>query len=292
MRKGFLTVLFLVIFPPVVLEAEFNWGQRKFITYKQLEQQFAEPDMIYAPFTFWFWDEPIQPDKMQTMAETMTRQRLNPGYAHGRMCMVGLPDLPRVQWLGPVWMEAFDKALSKAEAADCYFGYVDEYWWPSGRAADRTLRENPDLWAISLRWETIDLTGPASLRLPECSFAIAAQLTKPLKTQQPIRGGRIGPDGKPEPHKPATILSKSIRLISGETKDVFLPEGSWRIYAFIQYYHPGADGGRLNYLDDRVAPAFLKLAHQPYADRFGRRMGTSIPGVFVDNEGDYGYKLA
>ncbi|MBN1815768.1 MAG: hypothetical protein JW828_00315, partial [Sedimentisphaerales bacterium] len=32
--------------------------------------------------------------------------------------------------------------------------------------------------------------------------------------------------------------------------------------------------------------------HQPYADRFGRRMGTSIPGVFVDNEGDYGYKLA
>ena len=34
------------------------------------------------------------------------------------------------------------------------------------------------------------------------------------------------------------------------------------------------------------------MAHEPYADQFGQRMGRSIPGVFVDNEGDYGYKLA
>ncbi|MBN1817677.1 MAG: hypothetical protein JW828_09965, partial [Sedimentisphaerales bacterium] len=248
MRKGFLSVILTILaLFPLAQGAPSNGGQRKSISFEQLEKQFAEPDMIYAPFTFWFWDEPIQPDKMEKMAETMTRQRLNPGYAHGRMGMVGLPDLPREQWLGPLWMEAFDKALAKAEAANCYFGYVDEYWWPSGRAADRTLRENPDLWAISLRWETTDLTGPASVRLPDCYFAVAAQLARPINTEPPIRGGRIGPDGKPEPHKPATILSKTMRLISGDTKDVLLPEGSWRVYAFIQYFHPGADGGRLNY---------------------------------------------
>ena len=44
----------------------------------------------------------------------------------------------------------------------------------------------------------------------------------------------------------------------------------------------------MNVLDERLPAAFIEIAHQPYADRFGDRMGRSIPGVFCDTEGNYG----
>ena len=36
-----------------------NWGQRKKIDFEQLQTNFDQPDMIYAPFAFWFWDTPL-----------------------------------------------------------------------------------------------------------------------------------------------------------------------------------------------------------------------------------------
>jgi len=269
-----------------------TWGARKAASFEEVARGFEQPDMIYGPFTFWFWDEPLRPEKMRRMAQAMVKQRLNPGYAHARMNMVGLEDLPRRQWLSDLWMEAFSGVLDVAEQADCYFGYVDEYWWPSGRAAGRTLATNPDLWAVSLRWETIDVDGPTTIQIPACFFAVAARRAEPMGTQEVVHGGRIKPDGTPERHRPARIVSESLRLIEPAGGQWGAPDGSWRVYAFIRYYHPGADGGRLNYLDERLPQAFIKLAHEPYARRFGERMGRSLPGVFVDNEGDYGYKLA
>ena len=112
-----------------------NWAQRKPVTFEKLQSGFAEPDMMYGPFTFWFWDEPLNPGKAAHMAQKMTQQRLNPGYAHARMNQAGLEDLPQEQWLSPLWFEAFEGVLNNAQQANSYFGYVDEYWWPSGRAA-------------------------------------------------------------------------------------------------------------------------------------------------------------
>ncbi|HBB90595.1 MAG TPA: hypothetical protein DC042_02470, partial [Bacteroidales bacterium] len=41
-----------------------NFGQRQEIGFDSLKSRFGNPDMIYAPFVFWFWDEPLNPDKM------------------------------------------------------------------------------------------------------------------------------------------------------------------------------------------------------------------------------------
>jgi hypothetical protein len=95
-------------------------------------------------------------------------------------------------------------------------------------------------------------------------------------------------------HIPATISSQTLRIIgAGEAFQWRAPtEGAWRIYVFHKYYHPGCDGGRLNYLDMSVSNAFLKEAQEPYAEKFAAELGRHIPGVFVDHEGDYGYKMA
>ena len=245
-----------------------NWSQRKDISFEQLQQNFERPDMIYAPFAFWFWDAPLDERLASDMAAEMSRQRMNPGYVHARN------GLPHEQWLSPSWFESFEAALKNAEAADSYLGFCDEYWWPSGQADGRVLEAHPELAAVSLKWDTRDVAGGAGVHLPESFFTVAAKMD--------------------EPDAPNTrIVSSSLTLIgSGEAFDWRAPVGKWRVYSFSKYHQPGWDGGKVNYLDRRLADIFVSLAHEPYANRFGDRMGKSIPGVFVDHEGDYGRKLA
>jgi hypothetical protein len=94
-------------------------------------------------------------------------------------------------------------------------------------------------------------------------------------------------------HTPALIKSETLELLEKGRNGTFrADEGAWRIYSFTKYHHPGVDGGDVNYIDRRLPEAFIGIAHVPYERHFAKRMGTSIPGVFVDNEGDYGYKIA
>ncbi len=247
-----------------------NWGVRKALPFETVRRDFREPDMIYAPFIFWFWDEPLDPVKMGEMSKVMAGQRFSPGYAHARKSMVGTPDLPDTEWLGDKWFTAFDAALKEAEARGNYLGYCDEYWWPSFQANGRILAAHPELRAKSLGWKTIDVPGGSEAQVPASFAAVAAEL------------------------EPAGIRSRTLQVIGeGAPFSWKAPAGNaWRLYIFNTYSHTGADGSNVNYLDSRLAPAFIDIALEPYARRLGDRLGRSVPGDFIDNEGDYGWGLA
>ncbi|MEI6606023.1 MAG: glycosyl hydrolase [Verrucomicrobiota bacterium] len=253
-----------------------NWGQRKGVPFPALQQGFANPDMIYAPFMFWFWDEPLAPAKMAEMSRVMCAQGFSPGYAHGRNSMVGTPDLPAEQWLGDKWFNAFGAALKTAETQKNYLGYCDEYWWPSFQAHGRVVKQHPELKAESLKWQIIDAPGDSDVKVPASFFAVAAQVAQP--------GSEVT----------ATIRSKTLQLIG--SGDAFVwktpAEGTWRVYSFHKYFQTGVDGGAVNAIDEHLAKAFIDIALEPYAKRLGDKLGKSIPGVFRDHEGDYGRKLA
>jgi len=416
-----------------------NYGQRKSITFDALKEQFKSPDMIYAPFVFWFWDEPLNQDKMAEMARVMGSQGFNPGYAHARHSMVDAPSLPDSQWLGEQWFSSFGAALTEAEKQDQYLGYCDEYWWPSFQANGRVLKQYPELKAESLKWEILDVDGDKEVQVPASFFAVAAQLATPVEVTPPLPGfgkwiwnpdgkeithtcrfrypfdlpegktvshaalritadnefvlyvngqrtgegtdwekpvlfeltkmvgagknllalecrnidGRYGltagmritfsdgsileigtdktwltalssekgwenqdyhsghwkpaveianPGDNPwsvidntEPYKAALIQSNTLQIIgSGDPFGWKVPSGGmWRVYVFNKYFHPGAaDGQQCNSIDNRLGAAFIKVALEPYARRFGEKMGKSIPGDFIDHEGDYGWQMA
>ncbi len=248
-----------------------NAGQRKAVSFAALKQGFNDPDNIHAPSMFWFWDEPLDTAKMAEMARVMASQGFNPGYAHARNSMVGTPDLPEAEWLGDKWFSAFEAALKEAEKQKHYLGYCDEYWWPSFQAQGRVLKQHPELRAESLKWQIIDAAGGAEVKVPACYFAVAAQL-----------------------ETATTIRSRTLQIIgTGASIAWTVPaEGKWRIYQFSKYSQSGVDGGAVNAIDDRLAPAFIEIALEPYAKLLGDKLGKSIPGVFRDHEGDYGRKLA
>ena len=260
-----------------------NWGLRKAVPFETLRKDFGNPDMIYAPFIFWFWDEPLDSAKMAEISRVLSSQGFSPGYAHARKSMVKTPDLPDEEWLGDKWFTAFRAALREAEARKNYLGYCDEYWWPSLQANGRVLKAHPELRAESLRWEILDVPGETEVQVPASFFAVAAELDSPLP-----------PIGAGEKRPPALIRSRTLQVIgSGAPFTWKSPaEGAWRVYTFNKYNHNGVDGGQVNYIDARLAPAFIEIALEPYARRLGSRLGKSIPGDFIDNEGDYGWQLA
>ena len=245
-----------------------NKGVRPVTSFEELAADFPDPDMIYAPFAFWFWDARLDTTEVAEMAGRMCDVGLNPGYAHARH------GLPHDEWLSPIWFKSFRAALDSAKAASMYLGFCDEYWWPSGRADGRVLREHPELQAISLKWECIYATGGQAVRIPPSFFAVAARLDNSRKREGDL------------------LLSRSLAVIGeGKAFTWTAPEGDWKIYVFQQYFHPGWDGGDVNYLDKRLAREFIGIAHKPYL-QLKADLGTSVPGVFVDHEGDYGWKLA
>jgi hypothetical protein len=274
-RTIILSSILMIIFLITILFAEenspSNWGLRKTTSFNDLLKNFEQPDMIYAPFAFWFWDTPLDKSLAADMSREMSKQRMNPGYVHARWGM------PHDQWLSQSWFESFDSALKEAEAANAYLGYVDEYTWPSGMADGRVLKAHPELAAISLKWQTYDVEEGALIVLPESFFTIAAKLAEPGIIQNP---------------KIKTINSSTIEEIgSGPAFTWHAPAGKWRVYSFTKYHRRGIDGGDVNYLDRRLPEAFIEIAHEPYKDFFGDRMGKSIPGVFFDHEGSFGFRL-
>ncbi len=237
-----------------------------------VRQTFAQPPMFYAPHAFWFWDAPLDPKLAAEMAKEMTQQRLNPGYAHGRHSgeTGKYVSLPAEQWLSPLWFESFDGALKEAEKAGMTLGYCDEYWWPSGQAAGRVLQSHPELAAQSLKWTRQEVQGPTKVQLSASKFTVAGQLSA------------------------ANLLMAGTLQVIGEGPAFAwqVPQGKWVIYSYELYHHAGIDGGEVNYLDPKLMDVFISMAHQPYQEHFGDKMGRSIPGVFVDNEGDFGWQMA
>ena len=244
--------------------------QKKYNDPKQVREMFANPPMFYAPHTFWFWDDTLNPEHISNMAEEMCKQGLNPGYAHGRgEATEEYTLLPREEWVSEKWFDAFSRSVKNAENHNMSLGYCDEYWWPSGQAAGRVIKEHPELRAQYLDWKRYTVKGNSSVQYDSVDFAVAAKLDQKL-------------------------IDQSTLTIIGEGKNIkwTAPAGDWVVYTYAVKYHSGFDGGEVNYLDTNLMNVFIPMVHEKYAQHFGNKLGYSIPGSFVDNEGDFGYQMA
>ena len=124
MKLAFLLLPFVAV---AAAAAPDHAGLRKSVTFDELKANFAQPDMMYAPFMFWFWDAPIDKAQAGEIAQKLAAQRINPGYSHARHSIAtGAPSLPVAGWLSPLWFDAFSDVVNIAEQSDTYFSFCDE----------------------------------------------------------------------------------------------------------------------------------------------------------------------
>ncbi|MBV5349355.1 hypothetical protein JZU61_06880 [bacterium] len=252
--------------------------QKKYSDPKVIREMFVSPPMFYAPHPFWFWDDTIKDEHFAaSMIDEMAKQRLNPGYAHPRGPQVlpwdqlntKYPSLPKEQYLEKPWFNSFGNALQKAKDKGLTLGYVDEYDWPSGQAAGRVLKQHPELEAKYLDWKRYEVRGKSIVEYDSVDFAVAGKMI----------------DKK--------IDAKSLQVIGeGSRIKWTAPEGDWVVYTYTKKFHAGIDGGKVNYLDPKLLDVFIPLVHEQYAKHIGNDMRKTIPGSFVDHEGDYGWRMA
>jgi len=169
-----------------------NWGKLQTDDYRSLQDNFGNPDMIYAPFLYWFWDEPLNREKIRKMTHEILKQGFNPGYIFAHTSMADLlsstpgledamephPSLPDEEWLSQEWFDAVKDVVEIAKAANAYVTYADEYMWPSGRANGRVIKQHPELYNSNLGFSVTDIPGGESVDLPESFFTVAAKTAK------------------------------------------------------------------------------------------------------------------
>ena len=167
-----------------------KWGDLQDDSYAKLQQQFENPDMIYAPDLFWFWDEPLNREKIVSMADEILEQRFNLGYIHGRISMYELlhntpglgdamephPSLPGDEWMSDEWLATIGQLADMAGERGAYVGYNDEYMWPSGQAKGRVVDGHPELCNEYLTFSVRDVEPGEKVALPESFFTVAARL--------------------------------------------------------------------------------------------------------------------
>lgn len=244
---------------------------RKMYSEKEVREMFVNPPLFYAPHTFWFWDDTLKDVSVAaSMAKEMAKQRLNPGYAHPRSGFdPSVAALPLEQYLEKPWFDSFGNALQEAKNQDMTLGYCDDYNWPSGQIGGKLLEQHPELEAQYLSPKRYYAKGGETVVYENIDFAVAGRLEN------------------------KEIDAKSLQII-GEDKSIkwIVPEGEWVIYTYTKKFHPGIDGGRVNYLNPDLMKTFIPMVHEKYLKHFGSDMGSHIPGVFIDNEGDYGWQIA
>jgi hypothetical protein len=238
--------------------------QKKYDDPEIVREMFSNPPMFYAPHAFWFWDDSIRDERFPaSMATEMAKQHLNPGYAHPRS------GLPLDQYLYSPWFNSFGIAMKTAGKEGLTLGYCDDYNWPSGQAAGRVLQENPRLEAQYLKPQRYIVIGSTTVQYDSVDFAVAGKLIRDR------------------------IDASTLQLIGeGRNFKWTVPDGKWVVYTYVKKTHAGIDGGRVNYLNPDLMHVFIPMVHEQYAKQFGEKMGRTIPGVFVDNEGDYGWQMA
>ena len=154
----------------------------------EIRRRFAQPDARYAPYQFWFWDQPLDDLglKPEDMAHEMAEKGFNPGYAHARTNYAHefardgaqIPAISEEEWLGEKWFEAIDRTAAQARMDGVHFTVADEFGWPSLQAAGRVLKKYPEMGARSLNVRVFDVEGGAETELPPATFTVCARLTQ------------------------------------------------------------------------------------------------------------------
>lgn len=216
---------------------------------------------------FWFWNDRMESGETLRQLREMAEKGISDVVLHARF------GLNPEQYLSKEWFNLISLVLKKAKKLGVKVWLYDEYNWPSGSAAGKVQKENPEFEEHYLVLVTKNIYGPADFHehLPHGSPVIVLMTDRSGENPQDV--------------------SKNIQ---GDTISLSVPEGSWTINYFLARpcgpVMPYRIGGYLtDSMNAGATESFLKHTHQKYAARYKPEFGKNIMGAFTDEPGFYQY---
>ena len=251
-----------------------------------MDPAFLAPPADCRPRPFWFWNAPLDAERIRAQVAAMAAGGCGGFFLHPRQGMT-------VPYLSAAYLDLVAVAVEAAAAHGLEAWLYDEFPYPSGNAAG-LVTVDPALRARELRPRVVEVEGPFALDLPlgvlRCALAVPLGAAGPdwaAAVDVRAHAGVVFTDdeywrwrlpGCPYNEERYLTAAPALRLAWTP------PGGRWRLIALVEHERTG-----FKYFDrlvDTVAPgaaeALLATTHERYRARFGDHFGRTVPGIFTD----------
>lgn len=245
-----------------------------------LRAQFRSPASEFGPMPFWFWNEEMTTERIDTQLRDFLDKGVTGFVLHPR---IGMP--ASIPYLSDHFMSLVCHAVAFAAAHDMRVLLYDEAMYPSGSAHGLVVRENAAFASVGLRIEARPLPQtPGRYRISvapgdgEKLVAVLAVLHEAAETGIDAAKTRILPvsSGYATAEVPESGCWSALLCLA-------VPSGGT-----IRGLHFGEDDGEsgappsADLLNPEAVQTFLSLTHERYAQSLQPYFGTTVIGFFTD----------
>ena len=212
--------------------------------------EFQSPGVAYRGKPFWSWNGSLNKKELLRQLHIFKEMGMGGAFMHSR---TGL----KTEYLGDQWFDLINACADECEKLGLEAWLYDEDRWPSGSAGGMAT-ENP---AFRMKSVKISVLSPAEMRWPKLDAFIAAFTAE-------VNGLNLGNYTRLEYGRPVPTTAS----------------GKILLFEIAQMVENSFYNGN-TYLDTLKRDAtehFLQLTHEKYRERCGKRLGTSIKGIFTD----------
>ncbi|MBQ8716601.1 MAG: hypothetical protein IJY43_01985 [Clostridia bacterium] len=230
---------------------------------KQLKKEFVSPSVAYRGKPFWAWNGELRGEELTRQAGIMKQMGLGGYFMHSRTGLI-------TEYLGDEWFDLINEVADTAEHDGMEAWLYDEDRWPSGSAGGKV---------------TVD---PQYRMKSLYVYEIPCDRYEPLDDTYSLYIAKI--DGinmwaYRELDKDATDVAATIEAAKKALNAQDLP-GEWKVLRFAIVPDPcSSNYNGTTYIDTmslKATQKFIDMTHEEYVRRCGKRIGTSIKGIFTD----------
>ncbi len=238
----------------------------KLSDYQSNKSQELVVSMNYTPskiIPFWFWNGNLTKNEITRQIQLMASVGIKEVIIHAR---IGLEQ----EYLSEEWFYFVGHALKELKKRDMKVWIYDDIDWPSGRAKDKVLDQDPELIAKNLK----------RIKIKEKNFTLIQSQEYPVRKIVSV----IVP-------KDNSTRNVKNRYCSDLSCDFSLIEDKITKYIFYQdFSHFETEYSKDKYVDvlnPRTGSKFIEITHEEYYTRFCNYFGNTVVGFFTDEPGFY-----
>lgn len=217
----------------------------------KLFTDFQNPGPAFRGKPFWAWNGRLEKAELIRQVHIMKQMGFGGFFMHSRTGLV-------TEYLGDEWFDLINACADEAEKLGMEAWLYDEDRWPSGLAGG-LVTQHPEFRAKALEMEICKV---ADFATAQAKPNIVAMYLASVDGLNFSKAERLAAGKKPAAGEKRSLLV--FRVVEN------VPSSFYNGYTYVDT------------LDRKATDEFIRLTHEEYRKRCGKRIGASIKGIFTD----------